>query len=764
MAYPVSQEWKNRVYGDRASYTYSLTINGTEISDTLIESMKLSNPIIDSEQKYFYIGTFISQKLTIKFRNLNGIDLHSGDRVELYCRLMNEDSTYEQIPVGIFLIDELSEDYKTKCEINCIDYAIKFSENVDYSNAFYHLTQDVEIDESKTYYEKVGEGKTEKFEEVGTPVLSDIENYYENTKEATLLEILQWLCRYFGVPLGTYPSLNNNVLTQQYSNELTGKRYVSYIAEMFGGNAKIDRTGTLNIIPLKTTPVIEINAYNSKEWVLGERYKISRVTWDDALRNFTFGDGSYNTLYIRSDNFFVTEESQIENIYNAVEGFEAYSIKQEAPADLSLDAWDLVNFSYNNNLYTTWNNNTVTITASTFSKLETKIPTSAQEETTNRIGNETRFRKLRTEVDRENNRINILAGETQGNTNAISQLSIDVQKINNIFQLQGGNNLIKNSAFLLQDEVWEFEELDENINYHTQFGKSYTTNYLGTVISNAEIKLMNMKMKSKTDLNNIQITQLNSAHTFSFKYRMDVFTTANIKLINPSDNSVVYETTLLPTNDITEVVSANIIPTYSYLVLQVETTTTNDGFLYLYDLLLNIGDKQTWSPASDELISTVIRLSQLGITILARGSDFATIMASDKFSIYKATYNGEEVNLGEKVTDFNSQGIDTIDIKSKSVSTGKYVMEDRNWGGIEHHIEYFKDEEITQNTLRSLPRQSYNAIYDDNIIAKSVKSLNDDETSVETTNYNSDGDKVSSSSTKVAKVTCDIITIDKDGE
>ena len=763
MAYPVSQEWKNRVYGDRASYTYSLTINGTQIPDTLIENMKLSNPIVDSEQKYFYIGTFISQKLTIKFRNLNGIDLHSGDVVNLFSMLEVGENQFETIPVGIFLIDELSEDYKTKCEINCIDYAVKFSENVDYSNAFYHLTQDIEIDETKTYFKKVGEGKTEKFEEVGTPVLADIGNYYENTKEATLLEILQWLCRYFGVPLGTYPLINNNVLTQQYSNELTGKRYVSYIAEMFGGNAKIDRTGTLNIIPLKTTPVIEINAYNSKEWVLGEQYKISRVIWDDALRNFTFGDGSYNTLYIRSDNFFVTEESQIQNIYNAIEGFEVYSIKQEAPADLSLDAWDLVNFSYNNNLYTTWNNNTVTITASTFSKLETKIPSSAQENTTNRIGTETRFRKLRTEIDRENNRINILAGETQGNQQQISQLSIDVQKINNIFQLQGGNNLIKNSAFLLQDEVWDFEELDEDSNFHTTLGKSYTTNYLGTVISNAEIKLMNMKMKSKTDLNNIQITQLNSAHTFSFKYKMDVFTTANVKLINPSDNSIVYETTLLPTNDITEVVGINIIPRYSYLVLQIETTTTNDGFLYLYDLLLNIGDKQTWSPASDELISTVIRLSQLGITILARGSDFATIMSSEEFAIYKATFNGEVVNLGERVTQFDTNGIDTTDIKSKSVSTGKYVMEDRNWGGVEHHIEYFKDEEITQNNLRSLSRQSYNAQYDDSIITNSVKSLNEDETVVETTNYNSDGDKVSSSSTKVAKVTCDII-IDEDGE
>jgi hypothetical protein len=339
----------------------------------------------------------------------------------------------------------------------------------------------------------------------------------------------------------------------------------------------------------------------------------------------------------------------------------------------------------------------------------------------------------------------------------------NVQRINNIFQLQGGNNLIKNSAFLLNDAVWDFENLDEDSNFHTTLGKSYTTNYLGTIISNAEIKLMNMKMKSKTDLNNILITQLNSAHTLSFKYKMDAFTTASVKLINPSDNSIIWERTLLPTNDITEVIGEDIIPRYSYLILQVETTSTNDGFLYLYDLLLNVGEKQTWSPASDELYSTYIRLSQLGITILARGSDFATIMSSEEFAIYKATFNGEEVNLGERVTQFDTNGIDTTDVKSKSVATGKYVMEDRNWGGIEHHIEYFKDETI-QTSLRSLARQQLNLKYNtDNEVANSVKQLNTDETILETTNYNSSGDKISTVQTPIASTSYDII-LDEDGE
>ena len=367
-------------------------------------------------------------------------------------------------------------------------------------------------------------------------------------------------------------------------------------------------------------------------------------------------------------------------------------------------------------------------------------------------------------VDKMNGTITSLVSDYNEIDGRVSRTEQSVDKINNIFQLQGGTNLIKNSAFLLTDATWEKTELDQNDNYITQFGSSYTTLYLGQVTSNAEIKMKNMKIESKNDLNNIVIASLNKAHTLSFKYKMDALTTATVRLINPSDNSVVWQTTLEPTGSITEIVAENITPTYSYLILEISTTTTNDGFLYLYDMLLNVGDKQTWSPASDEIYSTYIRLSQLGITILARGSDFATLMSSDEFAIYKATFNGEEVNLGEKITEFDVNGITTTDIKSKSVATGNYVIEDRNWSGVEHHIEYFKDEVIQNRSLRSLARQSYNPIYDNsNIITRSVSSVNKDETIVETKNYNADNEVISTTQIPVAYTSYAII-VDEDGE
>ena len=43
MAYPVSEDWKEMVYGDKTSYTYSLSINGNNVPTAQIENMKISN-------------------------------------------------------------------------------------------------------------------------------------------------------------------------------------------------------------------------------------------------------------------------------------------------------------------------------------------------------------------------------------------------------------------------------------------------------------------------------------------------------------------------------------------------------------------------------------------------------------------------------------------------------------------------------------------------------------------------------------------------
>ena len=369
MAYNVSNKYREQVYSGSSTYKCQLTINGNSIPNNQIERITISNPIIDDNKEYFYIGTFISQKITIKFRNLNNLNIQTGDNVELSIGQLVGDN-YEYVPIGKFIVDELTEDYYKKCEIPCLDYAIKFKPNVDYREAF------------------------------------------DKNGKTTLKNLLIWLCKHYGVQLGTYPTVNNDVEIGIYDNTISGKAYISYIAEMFGGNAKIDRNGILNIISLKQKPVVEINALKSKTWELKERFKISKVVYDNGVTiPFNYGEDTYNTLYIRNTNVFVSKTEEIENIYNAVKDVEIWSLKNENYGDISLDSTDYIKFNLGNNSYNTLNNYEITYAMTIMTKIETNIPTKQQETTTNVVKGDSndQYSRLKTIVDLINNELQILS-------------------------------------------------------------------------------------------------------------------------------------------------------------------------------------------------------------------------------------------------------------------------------------------------------------------------------------------------------------------
>lgn len=271
MAYNVSSAFREQCYSGSSLYKCRLIIGEETIPTSQIASITISSPIVDSENEIFYIGTFISQKLTIQFKNLDGINTKSGTGVELYIS-QYVNNNWEEVPIGKYIIDESPEDYYKSSKIECLDYAIKFATNLDYSPAF-------------------------------------VDN------KITIDNLLQWICDYYGVTLGSYPSTNGDIEIGTYDSTISGKRWISYIAELKGCNAKMDRLGQLTLVPLKSSPVATIDAKKSKSWELGEKFEVSKVTYFDATRNYTFGDDTENTLILRQDNPFVVNEQVVRNIY-----------------------------------------------------------------------------------------------------------------------------------------------------------------------------------------------------------------------------------------------------------------------------------------------------------------------------------------------------------------------------------------------------------------------------------------------------------------
>ena len=382
MAYNVSDKYREVIYSGDAQNTAKLTINGTTIPTSNIKKITISSPMYDSSQKTFSLGNFISQQVTIEFRNVDNVPIEGQVHLEIGTKIDNE---YEYVPIGDFIIESNPEDFYKKCKLTCLDKAVLMKSNVDYSSIV----------------------------------------------PTTVEGLLKWLCTYFNIEIGTYPNINRDVSINVYDNTLSGKQYISYIAEMMGGNAKIGRDGKLYIIPLKGEPIITINAKKSKSFTKGEIYEISRVVYESAISKFEYGEDTKNTLYIRQDNMFLTKTEEVEAIYNSVVGTKICSLKTENYGDVSLDSWDYIKYTLGEEEYITYNSNTITYQMNIASKVEVSIPTKNQQETTNVVGgnDKEKIRRLETNINQIEGTITILNEEIDGQNKKIAEIEITNEQI-----------------------------------------------------------------------------------------------------------------------------------------------------------------------------------------------------------------------------------------------------------------------------------------------------------------------------------------------
>ena len=424
----VTQAFRNKEYSGSSIYNVKLTIKEkgedktpVNVPYSQIAKIVISSPIIDTTSNMFYVGSFISQQITITFRNLDNLPIESGNEVELSIGTMIDDEMV-YVPMGKYVIDELAEDYYTKCEITCLDYGVKFKPATDIRGAM---------------------------EQVGA-------NYVGTTND-----IFEYICNTYGVDFDENYPKTPNITTGTYDSTVSGKQWLSWIAETKGCNVKIDRDGTLRLVPLKSAKSVSINALRSKTWELGEPYKITRVRYE--LEGLEKGDTTGNTLYLRQDNPFIagTREEMstiVDGVYDVVKDTEIYSLKNENIGDITLDAWDIIEFTIGENTYLTINDNTTTFEQSIMTKIEPKIPTTQQQEVVN-VKEEDPKTAIKT-IKREINTIDATITDTitkvDDNTSQITTIreSIDGLEVN--FQ-KSGNNLVRNTMFY-DTEGWAQSE------------------------------------------------------------------------------------------------------------------------------------------------------------------------------------------------------------------------------------------------------------------------------------------------------------------
>lgn len=288
-------------------------------------------------------------------------------------------------------------------------------------------------------------------------------------------------------------------------------------------------------------------------------------------------------------------------------------------------------------------------------------------------------------ADKINGVIEDVVKEVDNQNEKIAKTTMEINNIQTMFQVTGGNNLIKNSVGLFSDNnelsSWITEE-----NADIQYGED--NNLIGITTSGSKISIRNTKIKTKQD--NITNLTLSTIKSLSYKIHQDEDVSTTILLYGLDKNNPLYEKTFVGEMDWQEIyieAESKFFVDSPILTLEIESTSIYDGRFEISDLMLNDGDKQNWTPATGEVWGEIVKLNNQGVSVYSLQGGIATLMASQGFQV-RELYAGE---LGKIITQLTKQGLITIDFEMSGKFVQKnYIRDAISYHGYETYIEYLK--------------------------------------------------------------------------
>lgn len=325
-------------------------------------------------------GILINHALTVAEVNamlvgtLNGISVKS---------LSSNNSSFEMIPIGIYNVDDYTDNDDNTITIKALDNMIKFEFNYN--------------------------GKE----------LIDKKN------EATLLEVAQDICNKAGVELGSTSFLNSDKKVSVYDNTVTAREYLSYIAESAGCFACIDRKGKLCFREFgQDETEIPLEMFGEYKW--GEEFKISKVSYEDGVRSFKFGDDTRNNLWINQENMYIVDEDQVQKIYNKIKDLTVNTFEGKVIIDPAIDIGDKIVINGKNVIY----QGEMSLEGRFTAQISSKIQIKQKEETTvKKESQKVVNRRVQSRIDQAEGKIEQLVEETTENTKNIAKQEISINGI-----------------------------------------------------------------------------------------------------------------------------------------------------------------------------------------------------------------------------------------------------------------------------------------------------------------------------------------------
>jgi len=365
-------QYEEVIYSGGAVNKVKIKFNSVELLniDDYLEKITIKSRIIPNGSNTFMLENFTSKEVDIVLYRLD-IE-YIVDQVEISIgTYIPSTSSWEYVPIGIFNIQDKPITDGEKITIKLRDNSIKFDKP-------YNAQEIIEL----------------------------------NGGSATKLQILNDICTKAGVDTDITSFLGDSDLIGTYDNTITGRTYLSYIAGQSGKIAIIDRNGKLIFVDINSLitnfiPLSVVESYKN-----GKSYKISKVIYEDGIRNFTSGNDDYDVLFLDSANPYISSQVQVDNILTKVNGFEINSFKTgKVLGNPLIECYDLISITDGSETYTTLSTNTLVYRGTMIQNFETEIGEESRKNNVTITGEATFKKYAKTEIDNINAEITLLAGE-----------------------------------------------------------------------------------------------------------------------------------------------------------------------------------------------------------------------------------------------------------------------------------------------------------------------------------------------------------------
>ena len=247
----------------------------------------------------------------------------------------------------------------------------------------------------------------------------------DKKNEATLLEVAQDICNKAGVELGSTSFLNSDKKVSVYDNTVTAREYISYIAESAGCFACIDREGKLCFREFgQDETEISLEMFGEYKW--GEEFKISKVSYEDGVRSFKFGDDTRNNLWINQENMYIIDEDQVQKIYNKIKDLTVNTFEGKVIIDPAIDIGDKIVINGKNVIY----QGEMSLEGRFIAQISSKIQIKQKEETTvKKESQKVVNRRVQSRISQAEGKIEQLVEETTENSEKLTKHEQDINGI-----------------------------------------------------------------------------------------------------------------------------------------------------------------------------------------------------------------------------------------------------------------------------------------------------------------------------------------------